>query len=79
MASSFAALSALMVLSSAPAGAADNPSPPLDSVTVEARRQHVTLVKQVDSFVEGAMVHYSDQSLARWIIFSPKPPTRRRA
>jgi hypothetical protein len=60
------AFSALTVLSSAGAIAADNSSPPLDSVTVEAQRQHATLVKQVDSFVEGAMVHYSDQSLARW-------------
>jgi hypothetical protein len=43
---------------------ADNAKSPVDSVTVEAQRQ--ALEKQVAGFVSGAMVHYQDQSLARW-------------
>lgn len=38
----------------------------LDSITVEAQRQHDALEKQVDSFVLGAIVHYSNVSLGRW-------------
>jgi hypothetical protein len=38
----------------------------LDSITVQAQRQHDALEKQVDSFVLGAIVHYSNVSLGRW-------------
>jgi hypothetical protein len=40
--------------------------PALDSVTVEAQREHDALKKQVDSFVWGAIVHYSNVSPGRW-------------
>jgi hypothetical protein len=41
-------------------------SPPLDTVTVEARRQHEKLVQQVDAFVNGISVPSYDESLSSW-------------
>ena len=55
----FASLAATSLL-------AANDKTALDSITVEAQRDHDALEKQVDSFVSGAMVHYSDVSPGRW-------------
>jgi hypothetical protein len=55
-------ITALFAASMLPGAGADT----LNTITVEAQREHEALEKRVDNFVAGVMVHYSDQSLARW-------------
>jgi hypothetical protein len=41
-------------------------NPPLDTVTVEAKRNRKELEKRVDRFLSSAIVHHTDWAFARW-------------